>query len=435
MTWSRRGALLLTFAVLCAFAAGSDPAARIGMSLLPRAEAADCNKIAFPDTLQHLVDVGQPGDVICLVAGVYRGPFRFEDRHGITLHGAGTHVSVVAGGDIDAMLIFNSTDLTFEDFTLYYGHPSGAYIWNSQNINFVRMDVGGGGVGVHYDAGSSGRVSDSFVYAMDGDGILVRRRSNVTVERNWVFANGGVGVSTVGEVATTTITKNIISDNAGPGVFAGQTPCALLPPGFVEVPKCYLIDLQSYVGDANIILDSNVIQHSGSTGIVMFPGTRATMRKNRIWRNVLTGLFVWGASISSEGDEFNANEEHAIEFRAYPDPLKYGKVGNLFPVRAVGRINNADIHDTTILPQTGTLGGGVLAQGANLDVSNSRIYRNRGIGVSYVNTSLGTINNNFIHDNRGSAICIYKAGDVQTSANNIGGNSVDDVGVCDETTP
>ncbi len=397
-------------------------------------EAADCNKIAFPDTLQPLIDGSRPGDIICMGAGVYR-PLLLSGRHGLTLRGLGPHLSIVAGGDRDSMLVFDSTDLTFENFTLFYGHPSDAYISNSQNIVFQRMDVGGGGIGIHYDAGSTGRVSDSFVYAMEGDGVLIRRRSNVTAERNWVFVNGGVGVSTVGEVATTTITRNIISDNKGPGVFAGQTPCALLPPGFVEVPDCYLTNLQAYVGDANIILDSNVIQASGSTGIVMFPGTRATMRANHIWRNELTGLFVWGASISSEGDEYNANEEHAIEFRAYPDPLKYGKVGNVFPVRAVGRINNADIHDTVVLPQTRTLGGGVLGQGANLDVSNSRIYRNRGIGVSYVNTSLGTIDNNFIHDNRGSAICIFKAGDVRTSGNNVGGNSVDTIGVCNETTP
>lgn len=399
------------------------------------AEAADCNKIAFPETLQHLIDVSQSGDVICLAPGVYRGPITFSQKHGVTLRGGGPRVSIVAGGDRDSMLIFGSSDLTFEDFTLFYGHPSNAYVWNSENIIFQRMDIGGGALGLHYDAGSSGRVTDSFVYAMGGDGILIRRKSNVTVERNWVFVNGGVGVSTVGETATTTITRNIISDNKGPGVFAGQTPCALLPPGFVEVPACYLTNLQAYVGDANIILDSNVIQASGSTGIVMFPGTRATMRSNRIWRNVLTGLFVWGATISSEGDEFNANEEHAIEFRAYPDPLKYGKVGNVFPVRAVGRINNAEIHDTTVLPETGTLGGGVLGQGANLDVANSRIYRNRGIGVSYVNTSLGSIASNYIHDNGGSAICIYKAGAVTATANNIGGNSVDTVGVCDETTP
>jgi hypothetical protein len=434
MPSSRRFLLSLGFAVIFAFGCAMFAAAP---ALRPTStvEAADCNKIAFPTTLQSLIDASRPGDVICLAPGVYRGPVVFQGVHGVTLRGGGPRVSIVAGGDKDSMLVFDSTDLTFEDFTLFYGHPSDAYLSNSQNVVFQRVDVGGGGLGLHYDLGSSGRISDSFIYAMDGDGLLIRRRSNVTVERNWVFVNGGVGVSTVGETATTTITRNIISDNKGPGVFAGQTPCALLPPGFVEVPQCYLTNLQAYVGDANIILDTNVIQSSGSTGIVMFPGTRGTFRQNHIWRNQLTGLFVWGASISSEGDEFDANEEHAIEFRAYPDPLKYGKVGNVFPVRAVGRINNADIHDTVVLPQTGTLGGGILGQGANLDVSNSRIYRNRGIGVSYVNTSLGMIDDNYIHDNRGSAICIFKAGDVQTAGNNIGGNSVDTVGVCDETTP
>ncbi len=401
----------------------------------PRAHAAECNKVATPETVQGIIDGAGAGDVICLAPGVYRGPLQFFGKHGITLHGAGTRVSIVAGGDKDTMLISNSTDLMFEDFTLFFGHPSNSYVFNSQDVVFRRMDVGGGGIGIHYDVGSTGRISDSFVYAMDGDGILIRRKSNVTVERNWVFVNGGVGVSTVGETATTTITRNIISDNRGPGVFAGQTPCALLPPGFVEVPTCYLTNLQAFVGDANIILDSNVIQASGSTGIVMFPGTRGTLHGNHIWRNQLTGLFVWGANISSEGDEFSANEEHAIEFRAYPDPLKYGKVGNVFPVRAVGRINNADIHDSAVLPQTGTLGGGVLGQGANLDVSNSRIYRNRGIGVSYVNTSLGTVDDNAIHDNRGSAICIYHAGAVTATGNTIYGNVDDTVGVCHETTP
>jgi hypothetical protein len=257
----------------------------------------------------------------------------------------------------------------------------------------------------------------------------------VTVQRNWIFNNGGVGVSTVGETANTVVIRNIISDNKGPGVFAGKTPCALLPPGFVEIPDCFLKNQRAYVGQANVILDSNVIQASGSTGIVMFPGTRGTFRNNHIWRNELTGLFAWGATITSEGDEYNLNEEHAIEFRAYPDPLKYPQIPSGERIRAVGSLNNNDIHDSGVLPETGTLGGGVLAQGANLDVTNSRIYRNRGIGVSYVNTSLGRITNNRIYDNRGSGICIFKAGNVATSGNVLTGNVDNNVGVCRETTP
>jgi hypothetical protein len=400
-----------------------------------RAEAADCNKLAVPDTLQTLVDGANPGDVICLAPGVYRGPVTFQDKHGVTLRGAGPRVSIVVGGDKDSMLIFNSSDLTFEDFTLFYGHPSNSYVWQSTNILYRQMDVGGGAIGIHYDVDSTGRVSDSFVYAMDGDGVLIRHGSNVTVERNWVFNNGGVGVSTVGDTATTTITSNVISDNSGPGVFAGQTPCALLPPGHVEVPDCYLRNLGSFVGQANIILSANIIQFSGSTGIVMFPGTRGTFTKNHIWHNKLTGLFAWGANVQAEGDEYNGNEEHAIEFRAYPDPLKYGQVGPQFPVRAVGNLNNMDIHDTVVLPETGTLGGGVLAQGANIDVRNSHVHGNRGIGISYVNTSLGAITGNTIEGNRGSAICIFKAGNVVATGNTAYNNADNRVGDCLETTP
>jgi parallel beta-helix repeat protein len=178
-----------------------------------------------------------------------------------------------------------------------------------------------------------------------------------------------------------------------------------------------------------------VIQASGSTGIVLFPGTRGTFRNNHIWRNELSGLFVWGATMSSEGDEYDLNEEHAIEFRAYPDPLKYPQIPSSQRIRAVGVLNNNDIHDSVVLPETGTLGGGVLAQGANLDVTNSRVYANRGIGVSYVNTSLGRIMNNRIYDNRGSGICIFRAGNVITSGNVLTGNVNNTVGVCHETTP
>jgi len=402
---------------------------------VPGALAASCNKLAFPNTVQPLIDGARPGDVICMAPGVYRGPLVFQGKTGVTLRGQGPRETIVAGGTRDGLLVFNSSDLTFEEFTLYMGSPANAYVAGSRDVVFRRVDAGGGGIGIHFDANSIGTIEDSFIYAMEGDGVLTRNKSNVTVQRNWIFNNGGVGVSTVGQTANTVVIRNIISDNKGPGVFAGQTPCALLPPGFVEVPDCYLDNLRAYVGDANVILDSNIIQASGSTGIVLFPGTRGTFRNNRIWRNELSGLFVWGGVMSSENDEYDGNEEHAIEFRAYPDPLKYPEIPSGQRIRAVGIINNNDIHDSVVLPETGTLGGGVLAQGANLDVTNSRIYRNRGIGVSYVNTSLGRIANNRIYDNRGSGICLFRAGNVTASGNVLTGNANDTVGVCRETTP
>lgn len=394
-----------------------------------------CTLIGAPNTLQGVINSARDGDVVCLTPGAFRGPVTIESKRNLTLRGNAAGRSIIAGGDRDSLLIFNSDRVTVEDLTLYYGHPSNAYVWRSTDIQFTRVDAGGGGLGIHFDVGSRGRIDDSFVYAMEGDGILTRRGANVTIQRNWVFNNGGVGVSTVGPTANTTIIRNIISDNEGPGVFAGVTPCALLPPGFVEVPECYLKNLAGYVTDANVILNTNVIQASGSTGIVLFPGTRGTLKNNRIWRNELSGLFVWGGNVTSEGDEYDANEEHAIEMRAFPDPLLYPEIPSGQRIRAVGIINNNVIKNTVVLPETGTLGGGFLAQGANVDVINSRIFGNRGIGVSYVNTSLGRVTGNEIHDNRGSAICIYRAGNVAASDNTIRNNARDGVGTCYETTP
>jgi hypothetical protein len=427
MRWT--GLVLVALACLAVLtASGADRTDRV------RAQDA-CTHLAFPDTAQVIINGARPGDVVCLAPGVFRGPLTIESKSGVTLRGQGAEHTVVAGGSRDSLLIFNSRDITIEGLKLFYGHPSNAYVWRSSNVMFRRIEAGGGGIGLHFDAGSLGGVQDSFVYAMEGDGILTRQGPFVTMERNWIFLNGGVGVSTVGETANTVVIRNIISDNKGPGVFAGQTPCSLLPPAVVEIPDCYLANLRAFVGQANVILDSNVIQSSGSTGIVLFPGTRATMKNNRIWRNELTGLFAWGAAFTSEGDEYAGNEEHAVEARAYPDPLKYPQVRSGERIRATGQINNADVHDSVVLAETGTLGGGILAQGANMDVTNSRVYRNRGIGISYVNTSLGRIDNNQVYDNGGSGICIFNAGNVSTSGNTLQRNVDDRVGVCRETTP
>ena len=399
------------------------------------AQQSACTIAASPANAQARISAAPQNAVLCLDAGVYRGSLLVEAKRNLTIRGAGARQTIIAGGTVDALLVFRSQNVTFEDFTLFLGNPANAYVWGSTNINFNHIDAGGGGIGIHFDNGSLGRVTESFIYAMAGDGILTRNASDVTAERNWVFLNGGVGVSTVGNGATTVVVQNIISDNGGPGIFVGIPPCALLPPGFVEVPVCYLAGLASFVSDATVTLDLNIVQHSGSTGIVLFPGTTAVMRRNRIWRNHLSGLFVWGGNFSSEADEYDANDEHAIEARAFPDPLLYPEIPLGQRIRAVGRINNNVIRNTVVLPETGTLGGGVLGQGANMDVTNSQIYGNRGIGVSYVNTSLGRIDNNQIYDNRGSAICMFRAGNVTASGNNIRNNAINAVGICHETTP
>ena len=68
--------------------------------------------------------------------------------------------------------------------TLYQGNPANLYIGRSTNVTLRNLDIGGGEIGVHVDDGSSATLADSFVYAMRGDGVPIRRGSGATVERN-----------------------------------------------------------------------------------------------------------------------------------------------------------------------------------------------------------------------------------------------------------
>lgn len=372
------------------------------------------------------------GAVVCLEPGVYVGTLTLEARAGVTVQGAGPGRTILAPArGRDVLLIFRSRDVTVRDVSLVFGAPANAYVWRSTNVVFERVEFAGGGIGVHYDAASVGRIADSVIHSNRGDGVLSRNNSTVTVERSWSVRNGGVGVSSVGETANTTLTQSIIAFNDGPGVFAGVTPCALLPPGQLEAPACYFQDLDAYVGRGNLILNANLVLANQSTGLVLFPGTRVTMRGNNVWFNQLTGVFVWAAILQSEGDVFIGNEEHAVEVRAYPDPLSFGKVPPPFPWRPAGRINNARITNQFRLDER-ILGGGILSQGGNLAVTDSIIADNAGIGVSYVNGAIGSIEGNRITGNGGTGVCLHNAGAVTVRSNVLSGNLDDRPGVCRE---
>lgn len=386
-----------------------------------------CTQTATPDNLQAQINAAVSGTVICMGPGVFHGSITFQGKDGMALRGQGP-TTVIAGGGADGILVFNSQNLTFQDLKISGGHPTDAYISNSQNIALQGLDIAGGGVGVHFDGGSSGSVTSSLIYSSDTDGVLIRRGSRVEIGYSIIFDNGGTGVSAVGAAADVTLDSNMISHNAGPGVFAGQVPCAPLPGGSLDVPRCYLGNPQAFVSGIHLTLNANTILNSGSTGVVLFPGITGTFRANHIVGNRLTGVFVWGATLDSQGDELSGNEEHAIEFRAYPSPLQTP----LLP--AVGSLAGDDVHDSIVLAATGKLGGGVLAQGARVDVTNSRIHGNRGIGASFVNGSTGSIVNNQVYDNGGSAICLSNAGNVLVASDNLSGNASDAPGVCRETT-
>jgi parallel beta-helix repeat protein len=395
------------------------------------------DQVSAGGNLQAAVRAATPGAVICLDAGWHVSRGLLLDSYtspGITIRGAGTDKTVAASdGSIDAILIINTSGITLENMIIAGGLPSGLYVSNSQDIRLDNVIVGFNGIGLHFDSDATAQVTNSLVAGNRDDGILIRQRSVVTLTDNSVFANGGVGVSAVGHTGKVVLTRNQIADNRGPGFFAGQSPCALLPPGVLEAPACYFTDLPSFVGSSDVTIEDSTIRTSGSTGLVFFPGTTGILRRNEISSNLLTGLFVWGAKVDAYANVFSKNEEHAIEYRAFPDPLHFKKLAAGYPRRASGMISGNTIKDTVRLGSI--LGGGILSQGADMRVLKNEVRRNAGIGISFVNSAKGEIKSNVVTQNGGSAICLTADSSASVSSNVLFQNLVNKIGACAEASP
>ena len=310
------------------------------------------------------------------------------------------------------------------------GVPANVYVFNSTDVRLRNVVVSGGGVGIHIDAGSNVEVSGALVTGVAGDGVLIRNGSSAAVLSSAIRGNGGVGVSAVGNVGRVQVSTSEVASNQGPGFFAGQTPCQLLPPATVEPPACFLANPTAFVASGDFHLNDNTIEDNGSTGLVFFPGTKATLISNKINDNRLTGLFVWGADVSALLNRFERNQEHGAEYRAYPEPRLPGQPPGTIPRRATGSFLGNVVQDTAPLGRI--LGGGLLSQGGKLIVRDSSFVDNAGIGVSFVNGAEGDVISNHIMWNKGSAICLWYAGSVKTDGNTVGGNMADRVGVCAE---
>jgi hypothetical protein len=271
---------------------------------VPASAQQSCTSTATPGNAASLVSGAQSGSTICLGPGVYRGRLIVGGKSGITIRGAGNS-TIVAGGSVDGIVISDSTNIVVEDLKLYAGSPANVYVARSRGVLLQRLDIGAGAIGVHVDDRSEVTISDSFIYAMTGDGVLSRNFSWTTVQRSWVFINRVVGVSSVSNPEQLTLIRNIISDNGGPGVFVGGTPpCAGLPGASLAVPPCYTANPGAFLGTASLVMDTNIVQSNGSTGIVLFPGTVATMRNTYAWRNHMSGLFAWGSYVTIDGADY-----------------------------------------------------------------------------------------------------------------------------------
>jgi len=396
--------------------------------------AAPCSAHVSPgQSLRGAIASAPAGGVICLAAGVYAETPVFDNTTppGVTLRGAGPDATVLDGlGSRDGALILNTSGITLENLGLRGGVPANAYVFNSTGVRFQNVSVSGGGVGIHVDAGSSAEVTGSVVKGVSADGILVRNGSSAAVTDSQIRDNGGVGVSAVGNVGRVQLSRSEVSSNRGPGFFAGQTPCHLLPPATIEAPRCFLANPGAFMASGKYHINENTIEGNGSTGLVFFPGTKATLIDNRINDNRLTGLFVWGADVSTLLSRFEGNEEHAAEYRAYPAPRLPGQPPGAVVRRATGSFLGNVVKDTA--PLGSILGGGLLSQGGRLVVRDNSLLDNFGIGVSFVHGAEGEIASNYIMWNGGSAICLYYAGSVDVGKNTIGGNLANKVGVCAE---
>ena len=400
------------------------------------AQVAPCSVNVWPgQSLRAAIASAPAGGVICLAAGVYSETPVFDQTTppGLTLRGAGPEATILDGlGGHDGVLILNTSGITLDNVGLRAGVPANAYAFNSRDVRFRNVAVSGGHIGIHIDTGSSAEVSDSLVEGASADGVLIRNGSSAAVTGSEIRGNGGVGVSAVGNVGRVQLSESEVMSNRGPGFFAGQPPCQLLPPATVEPPPCYLASPDAFVASGEYHLSDNTIEDNGSTGLVFFPGTKATLISNRINDNRLTGLFVWGANVSALLNRFERNQEHAAEYRSYPAPQLPGQPTRTIVLRATGSFLGNVVQDTA--PLGTILGGGLLSQGGKLVVQDNSLLDNAGIGVSFVNGAEGRIVSNYIMWNKGSAICLFHAGSVDVGKNTIGGNLANKVGTCAERT-
>ena len=399
------------------------PAQALGQPDAP----AGCTAVIPPGAdIAAAIIAARPNDIVCLAPGAHR-PFVIDRRApaGVTLRAAVPGASTIAAEGGDAIVILGAERLTIAGVTLYGGAPAGIYAAGTRELVLRNLRVQSAALGVHIDDGATAQLVDVTVTGAADVGLLVRRRASVAGERVSVLDSGGTGVAVVARADRLTLRDSEIAAAAGPGLFAGVPGCGELGAATLAVPACFYDDLRAYLSDGQVSLENVVVRDGPGTGLVFFPGVRAEIRNARVSRQRLTGLFAWGADVDVVQSEFDANWEHAIEYRAYPDPR--GSVTR----DAAGRIEQSVVRGT--LPLGGpVLGGGILGQGARLTVVRNEVSGNAGIGIALVNGASGEVVENTVTDNGGSGLCLGPGVAVGVADNVMIGNLSDDIGVCRE---
>jgi hypothetical protein len=332
----------------------------------------------------------------------------------------------------ESLVSIGTDRLTLTNVSIHGGSPAGMYIGLTPEVTLRGVRVEAANFGLHIDDGSRAQLEDVTLTGSAEVGLLVRQGASVTGSQVRVVANAGTGVSAIAKPGPVTLRDSEIGPANGPGLFMGAAGCDDLPPASLEVPECFLKDPPSFIADGRVELERVTLHDTVGPCLVFFPGTRADIRDSTLTRCELTGLFAWGAEANVTRTTFDDNAEHALEYRAYPDPR-----GDILR-EAAGVIADSVIRNTRPLegPVLGALGpgpvlgGGILAQRSRIDVRNTEISANRDIGLSYVNGSGGEVTGNRIHNNGNSGLCILSGTRVTVRDNVLTGNRNNDLNAC-----
>lgn len=399
----------------------------------PRAQnppADGCATTVLPgQDIAAAIAAASPGATVCLGRGEHR-PFALDRSApaNVVLQSAAGGRAVIVAEAGDGIVLLGTRGLTLAELDIRGGAPAGIYAAATADLRLRAITLDGSAIGVHIDDGASATLDEVTIRRASDLGLLVRRGAAVDGTAVRVIESGGAGIAAVAGAGPLSLREALVERAAGPGIFVGSPGCGNLGAATLEVPDCFYADLDAYLSDTIVRLEGVTVRDGPGTGIVLFPGVRAEIRRSTVSRQELTGIFAWGASVEISESLFTQNAEHAVEYRAYPDPRR--EVRRL----AIGSIRASQVRGTR--PFGGpVLGGGILVQGGDVTVAGNDVRENAGIGIAYVNGATGAIRDNGIYNNGGSALCLATTGMPAVAGNRVSGNRADEIGVCDEPFP